>query len=61
MTDSLKRAQENYRKKCKQFTMRLRKDKDADIIRWLAETENPSSTIKALIRADIPKNPVKDL
>ena len=59
MTEALKRAQANYRKNCRNFTMRLRKDKDADIIRWLEETENPSVTIKALIRSDIPKKSVK--
>lgn len=59
MTEALKRAQANYQKKCRNFTMRLRKDKDADIIKWLEETENPSSTIKALIRSDIPKKSVK--
>ena len=52
-TESLKRAQDNYQKKCRHFCMRLRRDNDADIIEWLESTKNPSSQIKDMIRLQI--------
>lgn len=52
-SESLKRAQEKYQSKCKNYAMRLRLDKDADIIEWLNSTNNPSSQIKDMIRLQI--------
>ncbi len=53
MTDSLARAQKRYNTKCKQFSMRLRRDKDDDLIRWIDETDNATGRIKQMIRDQI--------
>ena len=53
MTDSLARAQKKYNIKCKQFSMRLRRDKDDDLIRWIDETDNATGKIKQMIRDQI--------
>lgn len=53
MTESLKRAQKKYNKRCRQFSMRLRRDKDDDLIRWIDETDNATAKIKELIRDQI--------
>jgi len=53
MNEALTRAQKRYNTKCKQFSMRLRRDKDDDLIRWIDETDNATGRIKQMIRDQI--------
>lgn len=53
MTESMKKAQKRYDAKCKQLKIRLRLDKDADIIEWLKVQPSANAKIKELIRADM--------
>lgn len=50
---SQKDAIKRYSAKCKQFCLRFRKDKDADLIIWLDNQRSASESIKRLIRRDI--------
>ena len=54
MRESLKRAQAEYMKKCKIFSLRVNKETESDIIDWLAQPR-AGSRLKALIRANIRK------
>lgn len=58
MSASLKKAQQNYSKKCKMLQVRLNKETEADLIEWV-ERGQAATRIKELIREDIRKNPVK--
>ncbi len=54
MNESLKKAQETYRQKCKIINIRVNKETEADIMEWLSHGD-AAPRIKALIRADIKK------
>lgn len=56
MRDSLKRAQENYRKKCKLYQFRVNRETESDIVEWL-DRGDTAARLKALIRQDIKNNP----
>lgn len=58
MKESLKKAQANYNKKCKQLLIRINKETEPDILEWISRGK-PTSRIKELIRKDIKENPVK--
>lgn len=58
MKESLKKAQQNYSKKCKMLQVRINKETEADLIEWV-ERGQAATRIKELIREDIRKNPVK--
>lgn len=51
--DAQKEAIKRYCSKCKQFCLRFRKDKEADLIEWLGQQPSASESIKRLIRRDI--------
>lgn len=53
MKESMKKAQAEYNKKCKLFQLRINREKEADIIKWLEDQENPSGKIKELIRKEM--------
>lgn len=53
MTEALKRAQKKYNRKIKQFSMRMRKDRDEDIIAWIDGQASASNAVKELIREKI--------
>lgn len=57
MNETLKRAQETYRQKCKIINIRVNKETEADIVEWL-DRGDTSARIKKLIREDIKNNPV---
>lgn len=52
-TPAQKKASKKYEDKCRMFCLRLRKDKDADVIAWLARQSSANERIKMLIRQDI--------
>ena len=52
MRESLKRAQAEYAKKCRIFSLRVNRDTEQDIIEWLAKP-GAGTRIKQLIRKDI--------
>lgn len=54
MNESLKKAQENYRQKCKIINIRVNRETEADIIEWLSKGD-AGPRIKELIRQDIKK------
>jgi hypothetical protein len=56
MRESLKKAQEAYRQKCKIVNLRINKETEPDILAWI-EKGNAGSRIKKLIREDIQKSP----
>lgn len=56
MKESLKKAQENYRKKCRIYQFRVNRETEADIADWLDKGDT-ARRLKALIRQDINKNP----
>jgi oligoribonuclease NrnB/cAMP/cGMP phosphodiesterase (DHH superfamily) len=58
MQESLKKAQENYRQKCKIFNLRVNRETEADIVEWLSRGD-AAPRIKALIREDIKKSPAE--
>ena len=58
MRDSLKKAQENYRKKCKIYQFRVNKETEGDVADWL-EQGNTAARLKQLIRQDIKNTPRK--
>lgn len=53
MTDALRKAQAKYEGKCKLFHIRLRIDRDQDIIAWLKEQPSANAKLKEMIRAEI--------
>lgn len=55
MRESLKRAQAEYMKKCKIFSLRINKETESDILDWIARPA-AGSRIKELIREDIRKH-----
>lgn len=56
MYESLKRAQENYRQKCRLYQFRVNRETESDIVEWL-DRGNTAARLKALIRQDIKNNP----
>ena len=58
MKESLKKAQETYRQKCKILNLRINKETEADVLEWI-ERGNAGTRIKQLIREDLKKNPAK--
>lgn len=56
MKESLKKAQENYRKKCRIYQFRVNRETEADIAEWLDKGDT-ARRLKVLIRQDINKNP----
>lgn len=52
--ESLKRAQNTYRSKGRQFHF-FCNERDKDVLEWLEAQENYTAKIKELIRADIKK------
>lgn len=52
-TPAQKKASKKYEDKCRMFCLRLRKDKDADVIAWLGLQNSANERIKTLIRQDI--------
>lgn len=57
MRDSLKQAQANYNKKCRLFQIRINKETEPDVDKWLSRP-NAGTRIKQLIRQDIENNPL---
>lgn len=55
MTEAQIRASKRYEKKCKNFLLRCRRDKDADILGWIAEQTSANESIKTLIRREMEK------
>lgn len=58
MQESLKRAQETYRQKCKIINLRVNRETEPEIVEWL-EKGPAAPRIKKLILEDIKKNPAK--
>ena len=58
MRESLKKAQQNYSKKCKMLQVRINKETEPDLIEWVNKGQ-AATRIKELIREDIKKHPVK--
>ena len=56
MQESLKKAQETYRQKCKIINIRVNKETESDIIEWLSRGD-AAPRIKKLIRDDIKTDP----
>ena len=52
-TKAEKDSQKRYEAKCRHFMIRLRLDKDEDIIEWLAFQPSANERLKELIREDI--------
>lgn len=52
MKESLKKAQQNYSKKCKMLQVRINKETEADLIEWV-ERGQAATRIKRLIREAI--------
>ena len=52
-TKAEKESQKRYEAKCRHFMIRLRLDKDEDIIDWLAFQPSANERLKELIREDI--------
>lgn len=46
-------AQKRYREKLQSVTLRLRKDRDADLIAWLDRQPNKQEALRVLIREQI--------
>ena len=46
-------AQKRYRQKLRSVTLRLRKEKDADLIAWLDRQSNKQEAIRELIQREI--------
>lgn len=56
MYESLKRAQENYRHKCRLYQFRVNRETESDIVEWL-DRGDTAARLKTLIRQDIKNNP----
>ena len=56
MYESLKRAQENYRQKCRLYQFRVNRETESDVVEWL-DRGDTAARLKALIRQDIKNNP----
>lgn len=52
-TKAEKDSQKRYEAKCRHFMIRLRLDKDEDIIEWLSFQTSANERLKELIRQDI--------
>ena len=52
-TKAEKDSQKRYEAKCRHFMIRLRLDKDEDIIEWLSFQTSANERLKELIRDDI--------
>ena len=52
-TKAEKDSQKRYEAKCRHFMIRLRLDKDDDIIEWLSFQTSANERLKELIRQDI--------
>jgi hypothetical protein len=52
-TKAEKESQRRYEAKCRHFMIRLRLDKDEDIIKWLSFQSSANERLKELIRDDI--------
>lgn len=52
-TKAEKESQKRYEAKCRHFMIRLRLDKDEDIIKWLSFQTSANERLKELIREDI--------
>jgi len=52
-TKAERESQKRYEAKCRHFMIRLRLDKDEDIIDWLAFQPSANERLKELIREDI--------
>lgn len=57
MRDSLKKAQANYNKKCRVVVLRINKETEPEIIKWL-DHGKVATRVKQLIRQDIENNPL---
>lgn len=57
MRDSLKKAQANYNKKCRVVVLRINKETEPEIIKWL-DQGRVATRVKQLIRQDIENNPL---
>lgn len=55
VTIAQEKAHKRYEAKCKHFMLRLRLDKDEDVLNWLACQPSANEAIKKLIREDIIK------
>ena len=54
MNESLKKAQQNYNNKCKIVNIRINRETEQDLIKWLEDNEGEVSTkIKELIRRSL--------
>lgn len=56
MKESLKRAQETYRQKCRIYQFRVNRETESELAEWL-DRGNTAARLKALIRQDIKNNP----
>lgn len=56
MKESLKRAQETYRQKCRIYQFRVNRETERELAEWL-DRGNTAARLKALIRQDIKNNP----
>ncbi len=52
-TKAEKDSQKRYEAKCRHFMIRLRLDKDEDVIEWLSNQESANERVKELIRRDM--------
>ena len=57
MNEGRKKTQAAYNAKCKIFTMRVNKETEDDILKWLSRP-GASTKRKEMIRKDLKKNPV---
>lgn len=60
-TRRTKAANAYHRRVAKQYHLEMHREHDADIIRRLDSVENKQGYIKALIRADIKRGPMRKL
>lgn len=58
MKESTKKAQAAYNRKCKLYPLRVNKETEQDIIKWL-ECGGYATRIKELIRQDLKNNPLE--
>ncbi len=49
-SDRRREVQKRYDQKCKTYCIRLRKDKDADLIDWITRHGNLNGIVKSAIR-----------
>ena len=58
MNEALKRAQANYNKKCRVLVLRINRETEPDIIKWL-DQGRVATRIKQLIKQDIKEHPLE--